>query len=138
MIKKKFERVISMSNLCPQCGAPVDAGVTKCQYCGAAIPQAAPQQQPQQQYTDPQFVANTNPAINQAWPVKNKIVAAVLAILLGGLGIHKFYLGKIGEGVLMLLFCWTYIPAVIGLVEGIIMLTSTDENFQMKYQCRLK
>ncbi|MDE5654076.1 MAG: TM2 domain-containing protein [Clostridia bacterium] len=65
--------------------------------------------------------------------MKNKYVAGILAILLGDLGIHKFYLGKIGSGILYLLFCWTGIPAIIGLIEGIIYLCTDDETFQVKY-----
>ena len=77
-------------------------------------------------------------AISPAWPVKNKVVAGVLAILLGGLGIHKFYLGHIGSGVLYLLFCWTGIPELLGLIEGLIYLCSNDENFQLKHHVRLE
>jgi TM2 domain-containing membrane protein YozV len=36
--------------------------------------------------------------------LKNKVVAGLLAIFVGGLGIHKFYLGKVGQGILYLLF----------------------------------
>ena len=75
--------------------------------------------------------------INANWPVRSKIAAGILAILLGGLGIHKFYLGKIGQGILMLLFCWTMIPGIIGLVEGILYLTMSDEEFSMKNQVRV-
>ncbi len=129
-----------MSVLCPQCGAPVNEGAAKCEYCGATVAQTAPQKQPAQQ-AQPQRVvyvqqAATNPE-RANWPIKNKIVAAILAILLGGLGIHKFYLGQKGKGVLYLLFCWTYIPAIIAFVEGIIILCSNDENFQIKYKCRI-
>ena len=60
---------------------------------------------------------------------KSKIAAGILAILLGGLGIHKFYMGKIGKGLLYLLFCWTGIPAFIGLIEGIMYLCESDEKF---------
>ncbi len=63
----------------------------------------------------------------------NKIAAGVLAILLGGIGIHKFYLGQNGRGVLYLLFFWTGIPAIIGLIEGIIYLTMSDEAFDAKF-----
>jgi TM2 domain-containing membrane protein YozV len=63
----------------------------------------------------------------------NKIAAGVLAILLGGIGIHKFYLGQTGRGILYLLFFWTGIPALIGLIEGIIYLTMTDEVFDSKF-----
>lgn len=76
--------------------------------------------------------------INPAWPIKSKGVAAILAIFLGGFGIHKFYLGKAGMGILYLLFCWTYIPAIIGFVEGIIYLASNDHNFQVKNRVRLQ
>ena len=65
--------------------------------------------------------------------MKNKVVAGILAILLGDLGIHKFYLGKIGWGIIYLLFCWTGIPAIVGLIEGIIYLCTDNETFQVKY-----
>lgn len=50
----------------------------------------------------------------------NKIVYILLAIILGDIGAHKFYCGKIGIGLLYLAFCWTTIPAVVGLIEGIL------------------
>ena len=65
--------------------------------------------------------------------MKNKYVAGILAILLGDLGIHKFYLGKLGWGIVYLLFCWTGIPAIVGLIEGIIYLCTDDDTFQVKY-----
>ena len=126
-----------MSVLCPQCGAPAQAGAAKCEYCGAAITQPAQptqQAQPQQVVYVQQNAANPERA---NWPIKNKIVAAILAIILGGLGVHKFYLGQTGKGILYLIFCWTYIPGILGFIEGIIMLCSNDENFQIKYKCRL-
>lgn len=64
---------------------------------------------------------------------KSKIVAALLAIFVGGIGIHKFYLGKKVAGVLYILFCWTMIPMIIGLVEGIVYLCMEDANFDKKY-----
>lgn len=64
---------------------------------------------------------------------RNRIVAAILALLLGGLGIHKFYLGKAGWGLLYFLFSWTFIPAILGFFEALIYLTMSDEDFQSKY-----
>lgn len=65
--------------------------------------------------------------------MKNKNVAGLLALFLGGLGIHKFYLGKIGTGILYLLFSWTGIPTIIGWVESIIYFTSDEQDFAAKY-----
>jgi TM2 domain-containing membrane protein YozV len=66
------------------------------------------------------------------------VTAGVLGILLGGLGIHKFYMGRIGMGVLYLIFCWTTIPAIVGFIEGIIYLTSNEHNFQVKNRVRIE
>lgn len=65
--------------------------------------------------------------------MKNKMVAGILAIFLGGLGVHKFYLGKIGMGFLYLIFCWTGIPAIIAFIEGIIYLVMNQREFDIKY-----
>ncbi|MFX8824810.1 TM2 domain-containing protein, partial [Acinetobacter baumannii] len=55
------------------------------------------------------------------------------ALLLGGFGAHKFYLGRVGQGILYLIFCWTFIPAIIAFIEGILYLCSSDEDFAKKY-----
>lgn len=64
---------------------------------------------------------------------KERTTAAIFALLLGGLGAHKFYLGKTLQGVLYLVFFWTFIPAIVGFIEGIIYLTKSDQEFQNKY-----
>lgn len=64
---------------------------------------------------------------------KNRLVAALLALLVGGVGIHKFYLGRIGWGVVYILFCWTLIPVLISFVEAIVYLCMSDEAFETKY-----
>ena len=64
---------------------------------------------------------------------KSKIAAGLFALLLGDFGAHKFYLGKPGLGVLYLIFFWTWIPGLIGLIEGIILISMGDEEFIQKY-----
>jgi TM2 domain-containing membrane protein YozV len=129
-------------NKCPQCGASVDAYATECKYCGESFAPAAAQPAPQAQYAQPQpqvvYVQQNTSGIDPGWPIKSKIAAGVLAILLGGLGIHKFYLGRTGMGILYLVFCWTAIPEIIGVIEGIIYLTSSDHNFQVKNRVRIE
>jgi TM2 domain-containing membrane protein YozV len=70
-------------------------------------------------------------------PIKSKAAAGILAILLGGIGVHKFYLGKAGLGIVYLLFCWTFIPGIIALIEGIIYLTQDDATFAAKNNVRV-
>lgn len=64
--------------------------------------------------------------------IKNKTVAAILAIILGNLGIHRFYLGD-WLGILYLVFCWTFIPGLVGLIEGIWFLMMSPEEFDERY-----
>ena len=63
-----------------------------------------------------------------------RIVAGILAILLGGFGVHKFYLGMTTPGIIMILLACTGVSGVIGLVEGILYLTKSDEDFIREYQ----
>jgi TM2 domain-containing membrane protein YozV len=46
---------------------------------------------------------------------------------------HKFYLGQTGLGVVYLLFCWTFIPALIALIEGILFLTMSEQAFAQRH-----
>lgn len=63
----------------------------------------------------------------------NRVTAALFALLLGGFGAHKFYLGRIGMGILYFVFCWTAIPSLVALFEGISYLVSTDEEFRQRH-----
>lgn len=98
----------------------------------------------QQQYSNQQY-NNQQPYYNQQPPVmkapKDKTAAGILGILLGSLGIHKFYLGYTVPAVIMLVVtivgsCFIVGPVVmglIGLIEGIMYLTKSDEDFQNTY-----
>ena len=77
---------------------------------------------------------------NNLQDVKNKkIIAGIFGILLGALGIHKFILGYTSAGLIMLLISvltlgiLSAIPSIIGLIEGIIYLTKSDDEFYQTY-----
>ena len=59
----------------------------------------------------------------------NRKEAGILALIFGGLGIHKFYIGKYGQGILHVIFCWSLIPLFIGIADGVHYLTESDEQF---------
>jgi Predicted membrane protein len=65
--------------------------------------------------------------------MKSKTAAGILALFLGGFGVHKFYLDRPGQGILYLLFCWTFIPAFIAFIEAIIYFAMSDVAFNAKY-----
>lgn len=64
--------------------------------------------------------------------MKSKSTAVLLAFFLGGLGIHHFYL-KTGKGLIYLIFCWSFIPAIIAFFESIILLFQSQSDFDRKY-----
>jgi len=66
----------------------------------------------------------------QKWSSRNRKEAGVLAIVLGSLGIHKFYLGQYGKGLIYFATCWSGIPTLMSLGEGIHFLTESDEQFE--------
>jgi TM2 domain-containing membrane protein YozV len=65
--------------------------------------------------------------------MKDKTTAGLLAIFLGGLGIHRFYLGQAGLGFFHLLFCWFPVSWLIGFISGLVILTMDDDKFNLKY-----
>ncbi|MCL2606399.1 MAG: TM2 domain-containing protein [Coriobacteriia bacterium] len=78
---------------------------------------------------------------------KNRTVAALLAVVLGSVGAHKFYLGYKAQGIIMVALTasgwvltsvligalWAWIPGLVGLIEGIIYFTKSDEEFEQTY-----
>lgn len=59
---------------------------------------------------------------------KNPTTAVLLALLVGGLGAHHFYMGNILIGVLYLLFVWTFIPLVLSLIECFLMSSRVSKH----------
>jgi TM2 domain-containing membrane protein YozV len=102
---------------CPECGAIIKKKAEICPKCGV------------RQFPPPLASRLFATAPNG----KSKLIAALFALFLGGLGIHKFYLGSIGWGIVYLLFCWTFIPSLVGFIEGILLLVLTDDEFNRKY-----
>jgi len=96
-----------MEKFCSECGNKIKEKAELCPNCGVR-----------------QRGISTN---------KNKIAAALFAIFFGGIGAHKFYLGQVGQGIVYLLFCWTFIPTVVAFFEFIILLVMKDEEFERKY-----
>lgn len=70
--------------------------------------------------------------------MKDRTTAIILALFLGGFGIHQFYLGNNTKGVLYLIFCWTLIPVFIAIIDIIILITTNDQSFNLMYNSNIK
>lgn len=64
---------------------------------------------------------------------RDKKTAVILALLLGGIGVHKFYLGINGHGFLYLFFCWTLIPLIFSFFNFYSLLSMTTDEFNSEY-----
>lgn len=120
---------------CPQCGGKFQAPLPTAHVGGAAYPGAYP------------------PSPEVAAFAGNKIAAGICGILLGGLGVHKFILGLNTAGIIMLAVTLAgfitapclIVPALaplamglIGLIEGILYLVKSDEEFYQTYAVEKK
>ncbi|MCB4798059.1 TM2 domain-containing protein [Neotamlana laminarinivorans] len=90
--------------------------------------------------TAAEFANNAEETFNEVTGENKKVLAGVLAIILGALGVHKFILGYNKEGIIMLaisvITCGigASVIGLIGLIEGIIYLTKSDAEFYATYQ----
>ena len=140
------ERISKDEEICPNCGArqskSADANLWKdykkitpneeniCPACGHEEKSAL----------DNTNTATIEPAVSTATTNTSttnseisKTLIGILAILFGAYGIHHFFLGRIKKGILSILFCWTFIPTVFSIIEGIKILCMSEEQFQRKY-----
>ena len=140
-----------MAVFCTKCGAQNADFAQACAQCLAALPVIGSQRPVQTDYQPPfqssyepiqppAPLYDQSPTQDWQWAGADKnIVAGILGIVIGGLGIHKFILGYQKEGLIMLLVsvlsCFTLagVMHVIGIIEGIMYLTKTDEDFVRTY-----
>lgn len=98
---------------CSNCGKEIDDKAAICVHCGV--------------------VTNAQTTLSGS---KDRVIAGLLAIFLGWLGVHKFYLGYHKEGVIMLIiafFTLGSVSAIMSLIEGIIYLTKSPWEFNQIY-----
>ncbi len=145
---------------CPNCGGDYGPNDIVCSYCGAPIVREPEgyggfSQQSYQtsnggtQVIQNIYVTNGNPnsipyanvnvnagASSSYSRSRSRLIAAILAIIFGGIGMQFFYLNKTGLGILCLIFCYTGIPAIFGVFHGVMLLKMSDVEFSEKYHIR--
>lgn len=94
-------------------------GMIACGACGNTLHQTAP-------------ICPHCGASQRSRGYKSKVAAGLLAIFLGGLGVHRFYLGQ-WWGIFYLLLFWTLLPGLIALIEGIVFLVTNQESWDQRH-----
>lgn len=119
-----------MAIYCPRCNAQNVDTAQVCYACQSPLAgSSGGGYQPMQQ------AYGGGPPAQQIPGAEKKLVAGLCGILVGGFGIHKFILGYTTEGIIQIAitFITCGIGSIIGLVEGIIYLTKSDEEFVRTY-----
>ena len=65
--------------------------------------------------------------------MSRKNTTLLLAFFLGSFGAHWFYLGNKKLGILFLLFCWTGIPGIIGVISALVLFFMPEKHFEKWY-----
>lgn len=136
-----------MAVFCTKCGSQNEDYSQFCVQCQAALPVIGSRPTAYQaDYTQP-FQSGYEPIqppapmygyqSNQDWQklgADKKIICGICGILVGGFGVHKFILGYTTEGIIQLVLGLCFgIGGLIGIIEGIIYLTKSDEDFVRTY-----
>ncbi len=120
-----------MTRYCTKCGAINDDMAQYCTNCQAPLT-------PVSTGSGYQPMQSVNPGAMTDWKAlgaDKKIVAGILGILVGSLGVHKFVLGYTTEGIIQIAISVVTcgVGGIIGIIEGIIYLTKSDEDFVRTY-----
>ena len=120
---------MNQSNYCPNCGQIIQPGQPTCSRCGTQL------NQPQQYQSQNQQAWYNNDPFASGPSGKSRGTAALLALLLGGLGIHYFYLGKAFAGIMTIILttvtCGLW--STLTLVQAILMFCMDNQTFERKY-----
>lgn len=131
---------------CPECGKQYSTqdkvNRVKCPYCGAETNVSYSEQEPnrweqfnsqQRQYDSIDSVFNNGPS------GKSRGIAGLLAILMGGFGLHYFYIGKTNAGILFLMVAilscgiLATVTTIVAIIQGVLFFTSTQDEFEHKW-----
>lgn len=123
---------------CKQCGEVVNENQTVCVKCGVNVGEGN------------RFCANCGQPVNEnaeiclacGFRIKNdekkigadnKMLLGIIALIVGGLGIHNFMMGETKKGILKILLCWTGISSIIALVDAVKIFTDKYEINKEKF-----
>lgn len=136
---------------CPFCQAEIPPSVQKCRHCGEWVSRNCLRcgTPIRNEWAARGFCAECEgkatvglpvratpglpPGPTYPWPRKSKSVSIGLALVFGAFGAHKIYLDKPGKGLLYMMFCWTGIPTIVGIVDAVKYIRMEDDEFQQRF-----
>ena len=131
---------------CPECGKQYSTqekvNRVKCPYCGAETNVSYADQEPQQsqwQQFGQQTARTVDDVFSNGPSGRSRGIAGLLAILVGAIGVHYFYIGKTNAGVIFLLAtlitCGALgvVTQIISIIQGILFFTSSQEEFEARW-----
>ena len=132
---------------CPECGKQYSTqekvSRVKCPYCGAETNVSYSDQQPNFQEQWRQFSNDASNALDSVFnngpSGKSRGIAGLLALLMGALGLHYFYIGKTNAGIVFLLIsllsCGVFatVTWVISIIQAVLFFTNTQQEFEQRW-----
>lgn len=131
---------------CPECGKQYSTqekvNRVKCPYCGAETNVSYSDQEPnrwEQFYKEQQQQGTIDSVFVNGPSGKSRGIAGLLAILMGGVGLHYFYIGKTNAGILFLIIAilscgiLATVTTIVAIIQGVLFFTSTQEEFESKW-----
>lgn len=129
MSNTPIQEVIKAKYKCPKCRYEINIDDFECAHCKLQMNMINRFRSKSLYRKDSMVLENLN---TRDYP-KDRKKAAFLAIFLGTFGIHKFYLEKVSFGIIYFIMCWSFLPSMLGILEGVIYLRMTDKEFNEKY-----
>ena len=118
------------TKFCKHCGAKIPCAAVICTHCGCQVEDMKQNEQPSIVINNANTNSNSNVNVNPAMlgvRAKNKWVAFLLCLFLGGIGAHKFYEGRVGMGILYLLTVGLF--GIGWLIDCIVLLCKPNPHY---------
>lgn len=121
---------------CKYCGTEYHGSY--CPNCGSNNPNnVEPEVQEEKKVKEPEVEINTAKETDkERKPRRSRIAMGLLAFFFGTFGIQQFYIGRTVRGIFSILFCWTGIPTIAGIIEAMIIFFEDKSEFEFRYKVK--
>ncbi len=120
---------------CPYCGTEYNGSY--CPNCGSNNKEFK-REEPKVEEKEEKVFVEPEVEINKqdTRPQRSKMAMLLLSLFFGSLGIQNFYIGRYVRGIFCVLFCWTGIPTIAGIIEALIISMEDSSSFEFRYQVK--